>query len=105
VPVSSIAKDNEGNRHGELIHDNVSKVTDATEDATPDTAAHCCGTAASDTYHTTSAMSDTSDDTVITPKQLQAKKNEYDNINETQRNQLLSALTKYQRHLLKSNTC
>ena len=71
------------------------------EDATPDATVNCFRTVTSDTYQTTSAMNDTPDDRAITPNQVKAIINEYDNVNETQRNRLMAVLIKYQRHLTK----
>jgi hypothetical protein len=74
MPVSSIAKDNEGHRDGKLIREYDNENVDTIAHATPNTAVNCFRTITSDTYHTISAMNDTPDDRVITPNKLKAKK-------------------------------
>jgi NADPH-dependent 7-cyano-7-deazaguanine reductase QueF len=100
-PFFAIAKGNEGHRDGELNHESDSKNMNVIEIATPDTTVNCFRTITSDTYHT-SATNYTPVDRVITPNQLKAKVKEYDNLSETQRNQLMTALIKYKQHLTKS---
>ena len=70
MPVSSIAKDNEGHRDGKLIREYNSENVDTTVHVTPDTAMNCFQTTTSDTYHTISSRNDTPDDRVITPNKL-----------------------------------
>jgi hypothetical protein len=101
MPVSSIAKDNEDHRVGELIREYDSENVETIAHATPNTAVNCFRTTTSDTYYTISAMNDTPDDRVITPNKLKAKISEYYALNENQRDQLLAVLMKYQPHLTK----
>ena len=95
MPVSSIAKGNEGHRDGELMHEIDSKDMDVIEDATPDATVNCFRTVTSDTYQIIGAMNDTTDVRVITPSEVKSIINEYDNVNETQRNRLMAVLIKY----------
>jgi hypothetical protein len=87
MPVSSIAKGNEGHRDGKLICENDIENIDAIVHAMPNKAVNCYRTT-SDTHDTISAMNDTPDDRVITLNQLKAKISEYDDLNEKQCDQL-----------------
>lgn len=101
VPVSSIAKGNEGHRHGELICKNYSENIDIIVHTMPNKAINCYWTTTTDTDYTISAMDDTPDDRIITLNQLKAKISECDDLNEKQCDQLLTVLMKYQSHLTK----
>ena len=94
VPVSSIAKYNEGHRDDKLIREQDSENVDIFVHATPNTAVNCFRTTTSDTYHTISAMNNTPGDRFITPSKLKAKISEYDDLNENQCDQLLAVLMK-----------
>ena len=101
MPVSSISKGNEGHRDGELLREYDSGNVDTIVHATPNTVVNCFRTTNSDTYHTISATNDTPDEKVIAHNKLKAKISEYDNLNESQRDQLFAVLMKYQSHLTK----
>jgi hypothetical protein len=101
VPVSSIVEDNEGHRDGELICEYYSENTGISAHATPDTAVNCFRTTSGNTFHTVSIKNEAPDNRVITPDKLKAKISEYDDLNEIQRDQLLTILMKYQPHLTK----
>jgi hypothetical protein len=99
VPVSSIAKDNEGHKDGELIlgdGENINVIVHATQN----TAINCFRTIDGDTHQTISVTNDTPDDKSITSTKLGTKISEYDDLS-VKRDQLLAVLTKYQSHLTK----
>jgi hypothetical protein len=80
---------NEGRRDGKLMRKYDSENVDIIMHATPNTAVNCFQTTISDTYHTISAINNTPDDKVITPSKLKAKRSEYNDLSENQRDQLL----------------
>ena len=73
VPVSSIARGNEGHGDGELIRVYDSKNVDAVVHMTPYTTVNVFRTPTKDTYHTISALNDKPDDRIITPEKVKAK--------------------------------
>ena len=76
-----------------------SENVNTTVHATPNTDVNYFQTTTSDTYHTISAMNDAPDERVITPNEFNSKISEYKDLNENQRDQLLTVLVKYQPHL------
>ena len=101
VPVSSIARGNEGHGDGELIRVYDSKNVDAVVHMTPYTTVNVFRTPTRDTYDTISALNDTPDDRIITPDKLKSNISEYNDLNEHQQDQLLAVLMKYQPYLTK----
>jgi hypothetical protein len=82
-------------REGKLIRECDGENVDTIMLAIPNTAVNCFRTTISDTNHTISAMNDTPDDRVITPNKLKTKISEYNDLNGSQRDQLL-AVTSHQ---------
>jgi len=62
---------------------------------------NCFRTTALNTFHTVSTKNEAPDVRIITPDKLKDKINEYDELNEIQRDLLLAVLMKYQPHLTK----
>jgi hypothetical protein len=96
VPVFSIAKGNEGHRDGKSIRKHDSEVADTIVIVTPETPVNCFRTTTGDANHTIGATNDTPNGKIITPNELKAKVNEYKDLSENQREQLLAVLMKYQ---------
>jgi hypothetical protein len=99
VPVSSIAKDNEGHRDGVLIRDdneNINVIAHATQNK----AINCFRTINHDTHQSVSQTTHQMT-RFITFTQLRAKISEYDDLNEKHRDQLRAVVTQYQPHLTK----
>ena len=94
MPVSSIAKSNEGHRDGESNCDYDSENVAIIAHATPNTAVNCFRTTTGNTFHTVNTKNETPDDRAITPDNLKAKIRAYDDLNEIQRDQLLAVFMK-----------
>ena len=94
MPISSIAKGNEGHRDGESICEYDSENVGIIAHATPNTAVNCFRTTTGNTFHTVNTKKLTPDDRAITPDKLKAKISAYDDLNEIQRDQLLAVLMK-----------
>ena len=75
VPISSIAKGNEGHRDGELIRKYDSENVDTVVHATPNTVVNSFRITTRDTYDAIDARNDTPDDRFITLNKLKAKIN------------------------------
>ena len=94
MPVTAIAKSNEGHRDGESNCGYDSENAGIIAHATPNTAMNCFRTTTGNTFHTVNTKNETPDDRAITPEKLKAKISAYDDLNEIYRDQLLAVVMK-----------